>query len=344
MISFATAIQSTTEQLRKVSLKDVFHAIQHPKQETEARLRLLRTIRNIDTKQYRALKTQLPYLVCAIFNPPFRRTENFAYTQYFILDIDHISAKGLNLEQLRSDLQNDERVMMCFLSPGEDGLKVLFRLEERCYDAGKFSLFYKLFAKQFAAQHHIEQVIDSKTSDVTRACFVSMDPQAYFNENATAVTLNAYVDENNPMLMFDLKRELNKEEQKERQAALQQSAAECEKPYAKDVDADIMASIKAILEPEKKNSTTKPQAFVPEQLNMVIDGLVAHIQSTGLVVYDVTNIQYAKKIRVRAQLRQAEVNLFYGKRGFSVVISPRTGTDAELNEMLSELVKQYLKL
>lgn len=63
----------------------------------------------------------------------------------------------------------------------------------------------------------------------------------------------------------------------------------------------------------------------------------------GLQVTEIHNIQYAKKIRARLGHRDAEINLFYGKRGFSVVISPRLGTDEELNTLLADLVKRFLE-
>lgn len=37
-------------------------------------------------------------------------------------------------------------------------------------------------------------------------------------------------------------------------------------------------------------------------------------------------------------LKQAEINLFFGKKGFSVVQSPRTGTNAELNQLMADLI------
>ena len=40
--------------------------------------------------------------------------------------------------------------------------------------------------------------------------------------------------------------------------------------------------------------------------------------------------------------KEAEVNLFYGKRGFSVVISPRRGTNEELNNVVAELIQQFV--
>ena len=68
-----------------------------------------------------------------------------------------------------------------------------------------------------------------------------------------------------------------------------------------------------------------------------------YIEKTGLQVTEILNIQYAKKIRARLGQREAEINLFYGKRGFSVVISPRLGTNGELNSLLAELVREFLE-
>ena len=49
-----------------------------------------------------------------------------------------------------------------------------------------------------------------------------------------------------------------------------------------------------------------------------------------------------KKIRAKIGLKEAEVNIFYGKRGFSVVQSPRTGTSADMNRMLADLIEGFL--
>ena len=40
----------------------------------------------------------------------------------------------------------------------------------------------------------------------------------------------------------------------------------------------------------------------------------------------------------------AEINLFYGKKGFSVIKSPRTGTNVELNELTMMLIKEYIDI
>ena len=41
-------------------------------------------------------------------------------------------------------------------------------------------------------------------------------------------------------------------------------------------------------------------------------------------------------------IKHAEINLFYGKRGFKIVESMRAGTDGELNKLMAELVDSYI--
>ena len=41
-------------------------------------------------------------------------------------------------------------------------------------------------------------------------------------------------------------------------------------------------------------------------------------------------------------MKQAEINLFFGKKGFSVVQSPRTGTNAELNQLMADLIIGFI--
>ena len=129
MVYAGKQIVSSTDKLSKVSLDYLYNSIKKPKKEVEAKLRQLRIIKDIDKKRYGLLKKELPYLVCGAFNPPFRRIENFAYTEYFIVDIDHIVGKGLSVDKIRNDIEKDSRTVMSFLSPGEDGLKVMFKLK-----------------------------------------------------------------------------------------------------------------------------------------------------------------------------------------------------------------------
>lgn len=335
MLSVGSNIISSADALNKVKVDYLYHSLRNPKPEIVSRMNQLRIIRNLDTKQYSMLKRQLPYVVCGMFNPPYRRTENFAYTEYFILDIDHIYDKGLDVGQIKERLKTDPRVVLCFLSPSEDGLKVLFRLKERCYDAGLYSLFYKAFLKDFSMHYGLEQVIDERTSDVCRACFVSIDADAYYNPDAETVDMDFYLPKDDVSMLFDLKASLAKE-------AKEQASSMEKEERSIDPDADVMQRVKALLNP-KVATKQKPAPYVPQRLDEIMDELTQYVEETGVQLYEVQNIQYGKKLRFRMGQKLAEVNLFYGKRGFSVVQTPRGGTSAELNELMVQLINGFIE-
>lgn len=334
MIMFGTNIQSADSMLTKMQESDFYHRLTQPDADLAARVRQLRIAYQVAPKQYSEQKRTLPFVVCGIFNPPYRKTENFGYTERFIIDIDHLGSKGLTVNQLKERLRTDDRVLMAFTSPSEDGVKVMFKLRERCYDAGLYSLFYKEFLQKFSVQYQLDQVADKRTSDVTRACFLSVDKDAYFNDNSEPVDMGLYVHSSDPLDMFDKLSRQKKEEREKPADEVNTSPNEPEK--------EIMERIKQCLNPNAKSVRRKADAFVPDQLNSIMDYLVTYIEDTGLVVSEVIDIQYGKKIRVTMGAKLAEVNLFYGKKGFSVVKSPRSGTSAELNDIIAQLIQTFI--
>lgn len=334
MMMFGTNIQSADDPLKKIEESELYNRIVHPEAYVEAKIRQLRIAYQIAPKQYNEQKRTLPYVVCGIFNPPYRNTENFGYTECFIVDIDHLSEKGLTVETVKTRIRDDQRILMAFTSPSEDGVKLMFRLRERCYDAGLYSLFYKEFLRRFSEQYQLEQVADKRTSDVTRACFLSFDSEAYFNNECAPVDMGLYVQQSDPLTMFDL---MAKQKKEEKDMPKDDAA-----PTPSDPDKEIMDRIKQRLHPNSKVVRKRPDAFVPEQLNMIIDDLVTYIQDTGLVVSEIVDIQYGKKLRISMGMKLAEINVFFGKRGFSVVKSPRSGTNGELNDVTAQLIQSYI--
>jgi tetratricopeptide (TPR) repeat protein len=335
MIAIGKHLTQKDDLLSNIEPQQVFESIKNPEENIKTQVERLRLIKTIDKNQYGLLKRQLPYLVCGIFNPPYRRIENFGYTECFIVDIDHIAEKGLNIDSLREKLTNDSRTVLCFLSPGEDGLKVLFRLSEKCSDAGRYSLFYKAFIQVLAQQHNFEQVLDKTTSDVSRACFMSYDPEVFFNPSAEAVDMKSFVDFNNPFAIKELEYVLKKEDKKN-------TEAKTEKPEKTVPDNEAIAFIKERLQTKSRIPHNKPQVYVPDQLEMILERLLQHIAESGVKVEDIVNIHYGKKFKFSAGATQAEVNLFFGKRGFSAVKSPRQGTSDELNELMTSYIKTFI--
>lgn len=334
MIMAGKNVTAKDDPLQKIKVEYLYHKLIHPDTEIESKIRQLRIVQQLDPKHYSTLKRQLPYVVCGMFNPPFRRTENFAYTEYFMVDIDHIAAKELHPEALKDKLKTDPRIVLCFVSPGQDGLKILFKLKERCYDAGVYSVFYKLFVAEFAQKYALEQVIDARTSDVARACFVSTDSDAYYNEQAAVVDMNNYLNSENSDELFRLRK------QAEAKLPASPSGKTPEQPDGPDDEA--LKFIRSLLNPGGRNTKPKLDAYVPEELNLLMERLVPLIEQSGVKVIGIDNINFAKKIKLMLAEKQSEINVFHGKRGYSVVISPRRGTDNELNKLMATLIEQYI--
>lgn len=334
MISAGTSITSLNDQLVKCPVDNLYNAIKNPKPAIEAKVRQLLATRQIDKKRYDQLKKELPYLVCGQFNPPFRRTENFAFTEYFFVDIDHIKEKGFELSDLRLRLQTDDRVVLSFLSPSGDGLKLLFKFSERCHDSGLYKIFYKKFVQQFSIQYSLEQVIDKCTNDVCRACFISIDPNVYYNKEAQTVNLKDYVDETNSDDLFGLNHKQKNTEQK------QQPTPPTDDSVSADPDDSTMAQIRAIL--KMRAPKAEKSYYVPEQLDSLITIIVPQIENQGIKVSEIRNISYGKQLTFILGFKKAEVNIFYGKKGVSVVKSAKNGTDAELNTLVAELIEMII--
>lgn len=334
MFSVGSNVRNNSEPLKKVTPEYLFNALRSPKPEFLSRIRQLRIVRQINESQYVQLKQQLPYFVCASFNPPFRNTKNFAFTRYFIMDIDHICEKGLILDDLRRKIESDSRTMMCFLSPGEDGLKVIMKLKDRCYDAGVYSVFYKKFVYEFSLQYDLQQVLDIRTSDVTRACFMSVDSSAYYNPDAEPVDMSEIIDMEDSSVLL-----MQKKEVEESMSALTDIADSSSNAVEiREPDDDAMERIRGLLNMKTKKVSVERPVFVP-----AIQGeLSNYVRDIGFMVSDIINIQYGKKIRAKLGLKNAEINLFYGKRGFSVVVSPKTGTDGTLNVLLADTVRAFI--
>ncbi len=333
MISLGKKITSPQDKLQKADLFELYQRIATPAPELQSQINSLRTILNLDVQKYRKLKTQLPYFCSSVFVPPFRKNENFAATQHFVLDIDHISEADINLTALKIRLAQDDRIALLFTSPGNNGLKLLFNLSEKCYDRGKYSIFYKLFARKFAEQYKLMQVLDSRTSDVARACFLSVDKEAYFNEQAQAVVIADYIN-------FENQTELQEAEGLFKQIEKEEQAQVLHKEKTELPD-DIFLKIRKQLNPKIKTKKEK-HIIVPEKLNEVMNKVEMRCKELGLNITEITNINYGKKLHIELKGYWAELNVFYGKKGFTVVKTPKRGSSTELADTAHALLCEIL--
>lgn len=332
MLQFGINITQPGDELRKISLERIYRGIVDPKDKLRRQVERLRLVRAMDPKQYARLKKQLPYFVCGNFHPPYRRREHFSTIRYFVIDLDHFEQAQLSRREVARQLQEDDRLFLLFTSPGGDGLKLVFQLSEPCFDPGLYALFYKAFLQILAQQYQLEKVIDTRTHDTTRACFFSVDPDAYFNPQAKPVALTQYFDAGRP----DAQREVAKAHK-----SLKEQSVAGEQPEKEPLSDEVLLQIKKKLNPNFR-PRKKREAYVPPELESVMPRVEKALEEMGVGLAKVEPIQYGKKLTVAAGKHWAEVNVFFGKRGFSIVKTTKSGSHAELAGIVYQILYELL--
>jgi hypothetical protein len=323
-LQFGRKITSIEEELQLVSLDRLYQGIRHPKPQLLNQIKRLRMVRAMDPKQYARLKKDLPYFVCGRFHPAYRRKDNFSSIECFVIDLDHFEGSGLKRDEVAEAMRSDERVVLVFTSPGGDGLKVLFRMEERCFDPGLYSYFYKAFLHKLIQQYDLGKVADLATHDVSRACFLSVDNEAYFNPGALPVRLSQYFDPLAP----DSTRDVH--------TAQKQPEAVVAKPEKEPLSEETLEAIKRKLNPNFRPRKPKKEAYVPPELESQIPVLKQKLEAVDILLREAVSISYGKQLKLEAGPLLAEVNIFFGKRGFSVVKTTKTGTNPVACQVIME--------
>lgn len=316
-------IHSDADPLLNVSLRELYDMIQDPGQQLIETGSQLMKIRSIDEKAYHKLKTKLPYFIGAQFENGFRKTENFIGIDWVIIDIDNCFTTLDKEMELKDIFRNDQRIALMYTSPSNEGLKLVFRLSESITDSALYVNFYKAFTSELACHYNLEKFIDFKTSDVTRVSFLNADGDAYLNENATGLDWRTYLSK------YDLINQNNNT-----------SDAEVEETEKKKLDDDVYVAILQKLNP--KTPKRKKIIFVPEALNSIVQPITNFSKKMGLKVDEVRDINYGKKFVFRRENDFAELNVFYGKSGFTVVISPKRGHHPKLSEAAKAIIEKIL--
>jgi len=145
---------------------------------------LINQIREVkDPKKKANLKKQLDYV---ILSGTFNKRSNdgiINYSGLFCVDIDNVKKP----EELRKNIFSELKPVLCFLSPNR-GLKVIYRID---LQQAKYNDYFLALEQYFLQVFNIQ--IDKKCKDVSRACFLSYDPEAVLNEDAPRLD-KAFID------------------------------------------------------------------------------------------------------------------------------------------------------
>ena len=141
-------------------------------------------ISNGDKNKAKYIKNGLPAFTISATFKGGRKKEHFdTYTNLLHLDYDHID----NAEELRAKVIDIPYTYAAFISPSGNGLKVFVKSDNT------LSTHEYTFN---ALRSYYDEIVgvdsDRNVKDITRLCFVSYDPDLYFNENAEVFMSQSY--------------------------------------------------------------------------------------------------------------------------------------------------------
>lgn len=297
-----------------ISAEDLFLKIKQD-QTLALEVNRLRKLRELDIKAYKMLKTRLPYFVGASFREGIRHSDNFENANYLTIDVDDYFGENTQLPDL---LLTHPAVLLAFVSPSGTGFKVVFRLNVPCSDLGQYKEFYRNFSRVFAEQIHLAGSIDMKTCDATRACFLSFDENAYFNPNAELIEWQRFINHESVEVALPI---VVKE--------------------SNELDQEALGNVMNKISPNRPIKKVY-QGYVPDELKTMEQDITYLCTNNNLVLVAILPINYGLKIQIKQGYRMAEINVFFGKKGYTVTRSPKTGTDANLSEVVFCLIHDMI--
>ena len=99
-----------------------------------------------------------------------------------VLDIDHVSESFDydDINHLREILISDDLVYLCFVSPSNDGLKLVIKHDLE--DPKKWKELFSQVSTDFFRKYNVD--IDQSGSNISRLCYICHDPYLYINEDS----------------------------------------------------------------------------------------------------------------------------------------------------------------
>lgn len=111
------------------------------------------------------------------------------HSGYIVIDFDHLQ----DAENFKLQLKSDPYVAACFISPSGAGLKVVVRVK----DTDRHKEVFADLAYYFNNVYRLTDTekVDPSGSDVSRACFLSYDPEAYQNSDSKVYVIQNKIPE-----------------------------------------------------------------------------------------------------------------------------------------------------
>lgn len=152
------------------TLENVFNRIRNGK--SKELIEKIRSAKNKDERN--ELKKQLP---CILFSGEFtERNKKSIKTHNGLMTLDFDDIPNDLIESHKQILIQNIHVVSVFLSPSGDGLKAIINIP--ICDEFDYSKYFKQFKETFDLAY-----FDKSSSDISRVCYESYDPNIYVSEN-----------------------------------------------------------------------------------------------------------------------------------------------------------------
>lgn len=323
MLYLGRNIQSK-EELKPISLEELAHCIMHDSLGLGPLSQHLRALLSIDRGIYSQKKKSLAYFCISQFKGHQRLTANFKSVEYVILDFDGISPA--QIPHFTKLMTQDKRIVLCFISPSGEGLKVLFKLDKPLYDPKDFHDVAKAFGTAFSQEYELGSYFDQQTLDVTRATFIVPDSAAYYNLEAEPIEIEDYRHIWDSGLFNDL------------EEGPSETRGEIKKGEPAE---DAYSKIKALLNQKKPQA---PARHLSDSWQRFQIRLSDTLHPLDLGISELREIQFGIQVKVQHKAgAMGEANVYYGKKGYSVIASQKGNTDRALNKLLEELIWIVIK-
>jgi hypothetical protein len=316
---------SSKEELQPVAFDSVAQAIRKDHYSLAAKIESLRQLLQIDRGIYNQKKKELPYFCFSNFKGNLRRSENFISTSYLVLDIDKLAL--LQLNELKQKLPEDKRIRLFYQTPSGLGLKLIFEFSEEIKSAKEYHDLGYSFGLAFCREYQMESNLDKATIEVSRASFLSFDAEAHYNENPVLIEPSEYLLLGSQLSdLFELSNK-PKEEVKKSEPSV-------------EVYKDILVKLG-----NKGKRISTDGAVLSEFWLVFLKIMQPLLLSVACKMKETRSIAYGIQICIEHENGESgEANLYFGKKGYTVVRSNKATHQQMLNEILENIIWQTVAL
>jgi hypothetical protein len=82
--------------------------------------------------------------------------------------------------------------------------------------------------------------------------------------------------------------------------------------------------------------------YIPPELDQAWGTIEAKLNEAEMYVETNRIISYGRQVKIKAGRHWCEMNIFYGRKGFTVVKTTKTGSNEDLAKMCQQYLQEFL--